>query len=67
MAMTLRLDEETRARARVAAERERISMHALIQRAVDRELARLEKAALVGSIVDQIREEDRDLLDRLGR
>ena len=63
MAMTLRLSEEQTAKLRAAAERDGISMHAAVMKAVDDYLDR--RTARRDEIIDRIFTERADLFRRL--
>jgi len=63
MAMTLRLSEEQTAKLRAAAERDGISMHAAVMKAVDDYIDR--RTARRDEIIDRIFTERADLFRRL--
>ena len=63
MAMTLRLSDEQTAKLRAAAERDGISMHAAVMKAVDDYLDR--RTARRDEIIDRIVTERADLFRRL--
>ena len=63
MAMTLRLSDEQTAKLRAAAERDGISMHAAVMKAVDDYLDR--RTARRDEIIDRIFTERADLFRRL--
>ena len=63
MAMTLRLSEEQTAKLRVAAERDGLSMHAAVLKAIDDYLDR--RSARRDEILGRIVEEHEGLLRRL--